>query len=804
MSLKETFQDVYTNWRFGGWPESKSGPGSTMEETDIIRQHIKQLAKDKEIKSVVDVPCGDFNWMKDIVYSFESYTGCDIVPEMIQDNQKYANSIIKFQELDLTQDGIEIPEGDLLIVRDVLGHLTLEGGKKAIQNILKSKCKYLLTTTWYSLNDENYYLNHENKDNTVTVDANWERGAAAFYPICLHSAPFNFPKPELYIEEKPKVDGYDQGVRKGLAFYELDKLRQQVQISEPTPEVQLTEDLTLVTGLWNIGRPGRDFSHYIENFKKFLDIPVKMFIYIPKEYEYLVWEKRKPENTYIRNFELEDIKNNFYQPFWDKTQEIRTNPDWLNQTGPYGWLPGSPQASLEWYNPIVQSKMFMLHDAKVMNVFNTNYFLWLDAGITNTVYEKYFTEHRCLDKIIPHLKTFLFLSYPYQAADEIHGFEFKAINRYAREKVEYVCRGGLFGGHKDFLSEANSTYYALLQGTLNAGYMGTEESVFSIMAHLEPHIYRRFALDDNGLVVKFVQALLDDQVQLENNGSRAHVLPKGSYNRDTDKTSLYMLTFNFPQQIEHTLATWQANSPDWLNRPYKKVLIDNSTDLQARIDNKAVADKYGFEHFIMNENRGINGGRLFAAKHFQDSDSDYYFFFEDDMGLYPAIETGFCRNGFRKYIPNLYDKVHEIMAKEDFDFLKLSYTEVYMDNNIQVSWYNVPQAIRSYIWPDYDQLPVSGLDPYSPRTKFDKIEVHNGLSYANGEIYYANWPMIVNKKGNYKMFLETEWANPFEQTWMSYMFQETMRGHIKPAVLLAAPVWHNRIIYYKPEERREN
>jgi len=804
MSLKETFQDVYTNWRFGGWPESKSGPGSTMEETDIIRQQIKQLVKDKEIKSVVDVPCGDFNWMKDIVYSFEKYTGCDIVPEMIQDNQKFANSIISFKELDLTQDGIEIPEGDLLIVRDVIGHLPLEGGQKAIANILKSKCKYLLTTTWYSLNDENYHLNHENKDNTVTVEANWDRGAAAFYPVCLHSKPFNFPKPEFYIEEKPKVDGYDNGVRKGLAFYELDKLRQQVQMSEPVKALETTDDLTLVTGLWNIGRPGRDFSHYIENFRKFLDIPVKMFIYIPKEYEYLVWEKRKPENTHVRLFELEDIKNNLYQPFWDKTQQIRTSPEWLEQTGKNGWLTGSPQAVLEWYNPIVQSKMFMLHDAKVMNVFDTNYFLWLDAGITNTVYEKYFTEHRCLDKIIPYLKTFLFLSYPYQANSEIHGFDFKAINRYAREEVTYVCRGGLFGGHKDFLTQANGTYYALLQGTLDEGYMGTEESVFSIMAHLEPHLYRRFALDDNGLIVKFVQALLDDQVQLENNSKRAHVLPKSIYNATTDKTSLYMLTFNFPQQIEHTLATWQANSPDWLEKPHKKVLIDNSTDPQARIDNKVVADKYGFEHIIMNENKGINGGRLFAAKHFQESDSDYYFFFEDDMGFYPSTETGYCRNGFRKFVPDLWKKVHEIMAKEDFDFLKLSYTEVYMDNNIQVSWYNVPQSVRTFVWPDYDQLPVSGLDPYAPRTKFDRIEVNNELSYATGEIYYANWPMIVNKKGNHKMFLETEWANPFEQTWMSYMFQETMRGHIKPAVLLAAPVWHNRIVYYKPEERREN
>ena len=802
MSLKETFQDVYTNWRFGGWPESKSGPGSTMEETDIIRQQIKQLVKDKEIKSVVDVPCGDFNWMKDIVYSFEKYTGCDIVPEMIQDNQKFANSIISFKELDLTQDDIEIPEGDLLIVRDVLGHLPLEDGQKAIANILKSKCKYLLTTTWYSLNDPNY--THENRDNTVTVEANWDRGAAAFYPVCLHSAPFNFPKPEFYIEEKPKVDGYDQGVRKGLAFYELDKLRQQVKMSEPIQAVKPTEDLTLVTGLWNIGRPGRDFSHYIENFRKFLEIPVNMFIYIPKEYEYLVWEKRSKENTHVRIFELDDIKNNLYQPFWDKTQQIRTNPEWLEQTGKNGWLPNSPQASLEWYNPIVQSKMFMLHDAKVMNVFDTNYFLWLDAGITNTVYEKYFTENRCLDKIIPYLKTFLFLSYPYQANSEIHGFDFKAINRYAREEVTYVCRGGLFGGHKDFLTQANGTYYALLQGTLDEGYMGTEESIFSIMAHLEPHLYRRFALDDNGLVVKFVQALVDDQVQLENNSKRAHVLPKSVYNATTDKTSLYMLTFNFPQQIEHTLATWKANSPDWLEKPHKKILIDNSTDPQARIDNKAVADKYGFEHIIMNENKGINGGRLFAAKHFQESDSDYYLFFEDDMGFYPSTETGYCRNGFRKFVPDLWKKIHEIMAKEDFDFLKLSYTEVYMDNNIQVSWYNVPQSVRTFVWPDYDQLPVSGLDPYAPRTKFDRIEVNGELSYATGEIYYANWPMIVNKKGNHKMFHETEWANPFEQTWMSYMFQETIKGNLNPAILLMSPTEHDRFDHYDGKLRKES
>ena len=64
--------------------------------------------------------------------------------------------------------------------------------------------------------------------------------------------------------------------------------------------------------------------------------------------------------------------------------------------------------------------------------------------------------------------------------------------------------------------------------------------------------------------------------------------------------------------------------------------------------------------------------------------------------------------------------------------------------------------------------------------------------------------MIVGKKGNQKMFLDTTWANPYEQTWMSHMFQETRKGNIKPAVLLASPIKHDRIAHYKPEDRREN
>jgi hypothetical protein len=587
-----------------------------------------------------------------------------------------------------------------------------------------------------------------------------------------------------------------------LRDYDFSTIIEELKIvKEATTPTQ--KDLTIVTGLWDINRTGRSFDHYIENFKKFLSIPANMFIYIPKNLEYLIWEngQRNSKNTHIRIFELSDIKNNLYAPFWDNTQKIRTSPEWYNKTGEQGWLKTSPQATLEYYNPIVQSKMFMLHDAKILDVFNTDYFLWLDAGITNTVPDSHLVESRCLDNILPLLKTFLFLSYPYEAVDEIHGFDFKSMSAIARKEIKYVCRGGLFGGHKDFISHANATYYGLLEQTLGDNLMGTEESIFTLMTHLEPQIYRRYELSSHGIIGKFTQELSENTVELVTESNNVN-LPKAIYNYHTEKTSLYVLSFNFPEQFHTLLKSFELH-PEWLIHP-RKILINNSNDLAAIEKYDKLCIEYGFEHIVTGENLGINRGRLYAAKHFHESDSDYYFFFEDDMCLHDPTLTTSCRNGFKQVVPNLYKTTHEIMAREGFDFLKLSYTEVYMDNNIQVSWYNVPQTVRTQQWPEYDQLPISGLDPHIPRTKFNTIGVHNGISYASGEIYYANWPMIVNKTGNYKMFLETEWSHPYEQTWMSYMFQETLKNNINPAILLASPINHNRIVHYSPEVRREN
>ena len=162
-----------------------------------------------------------------------------------------------------------------------------------------------------------------------------------------------------------------------------------------------------------------------------------------------MWERRTPSNTQFINKDLSWFKNN---EFYDKIQKIRNNPDWFNQAG---WLSESTQAKLEMYNPLVMSKMFLLHDAKILDKFNSEYLFWIDAGLTNTVHSGYFTHDKVIDKLPNLINKFTFITFPYETNSEIHGFEFEKLCELSGNKVNKVARGGFFGGPKENIYDIN-------------------------------------------------------------------------------------------------------------------------------------------------------------------------------------------------------------------------------------------------------------------------------------------------------------------------------------------------------------
>ena len=555
-------------------------------------------------------------------------------------------------------------------------------------------------------------------------------------------------------------------------------------------------NITLVTGIWDIGRSNlsegwsRSYQHYLDKFEQLLDVQENMIIFGDSELKEFVFTKRNESNTQFIERPLSWFTDSEFFPL---IQNIRNNPNWYNQVG---WLEQSTQAKLENYNPLVMSKVFLLHDAKIFDKFDSEYMFWIDGGLTNTVHPGYFTHDKVLDKLSKYVSKFSFISFPYGAEGEIHGFEYSKLNSIAGDKVTKVSRGGFFGGPKSTITDINGIYYGLLKSTLNEGYMGTEESIFSIMSYKHSDLINYFEIESNGLVGKFFEDLKNDSL-VPKNESKVSV----ENNLDTGKVGLYVLTFNSPNQFRTLIKSMQAYDNDYLLKT-KKYLLDNSTDLTTTEEYLQLCEEHGFEH-IKKENLGICGGRQWIAEHFNNTDLDYYLFFEDDMFFFPN-EGSVCRNGFNRYISNLYTKSLEIVKKENFDFLKLNYSEFYGDNGTQWSWYNVPQSVREEFWPEKPRLPEMGLDPNAPKTKFKSIISYRGLPYGSGEVYYCNWPQIVSRPGNKKMFLDTTWAHPFEQTWMSHMYQLTKKGELSSGLLLLTPTEHDRFEHYEGELRKES
>ena len=563
---------------------------------------------------------------------------------------------------------------------------------------------------------------------------------------------------------------------------------------QPKPKKEVSK-VTLVTGLWNIKRDElsegwkRGFEeHYLPKFEQLLKCEENMIIFGDKELEQFVFKHRTSENTLFIRRNLEWFKGEFYPLI----QNIRTNENWLSQAG---WLRESTQARLEMYNPLVMSKMFLLNDAKILDKFDSEYMFWIDAGLTNTVHQGYFTHDKVLDKLPKLINKFTFVCFPYDAVNEIHGFDYNKINLLTNSKVNKVARGGFFGGPKNVISDINNLYYGLMKSTLSEGYMGTEESLFSIMCYNNSDLVDYFEIESNGLLGKFFEDLKNNNAKVKNETKVTVV-----NNLDINKTALYVITFNSPKQFETLIKSFIAYDKDFLDKP-EKVLLDNSTDESTTSSYISLCQQYGFE-YIKKDNLGICGARQWIAEHFETTGLDYYLFFEDDMFFFP--EPSVCKNGFPRYVENLYKKSLEIAKKENFDFLKLNYTEFYGDNGTQWSWYNVPQVVREQYWPGKNKLPNMGLDPNAPKTVFTKILSHKGVPYAVGEVYYCNWPQIVSKSGNKKMFLDTTWAHPFEQTWMSHMYQLTKKGELNPGLLLMTPTEHDRFEHYDRSLRKES
>jgi len=209
--MEKTFEKIKEENAWGS-VETVSGIGSELRNTVTLREELKFVFSKYKIKSILDIPCGDFNWMNEVDLKDVEYTGADILDSLIESNkEKYPD--YKFINSNIISD--DLPSVDLILVRDMLGHLTNENVHATLDNIKKSGSKYLLTTT----------LTGWDFNSAPTEDGGWR-------PINLLIKPFSL-RP-IYLLNEDCVEGYPDYNDKCMVLFDLEK----ISIASLKPEGQ--------------------------------------------------------------------------------------------------------------------------------------------------------------------------------------------------------------------------------------------------------------------------------------------------------------------------------------------------------------------------------------------------------------------------------------------------------------------------------------------------------------------------------------------------------------------------------------
>ena len=186
---------------------SQSGVGSHLSQTNFIRQELPIMFGEYNVRSLLDVPCGDFNWMKEVDLGEIEYIGGDIISDLIDRNrQLYSAANRRFERLDLITS--KLPRADAVICRDCLVHLSNANIFSALRNICDSGAHFLVTT---------HYNWRAQGANFEIADGDWRR-------LNFELPPFCFPSPQRLIIEHSTENDHLRG-DKALALWSIGQIR---------------------------------------------------------------------------------------------------------------------------------------------------------------------------------------------------------------------------------------------------------------------------------------------------------------------------------------------------------------------------------------------------------------------------------------------------------------------------------------------------------------------------------------------------------------------------------------------------
>lgn len=318
--------------------------------------------------------------------------------------------------------------------------------------------------------------------------------------IMVNKRPNELATPEtLFPEELSK-----NRILPWVDYYKFDELALQIR---NTDKDHTEYENVLVTALIDINRDkidNRSFEdHYIKGLEKLLEANVPIVIFADERYYEQIMRLTAGKKAVVHFRSLEDIRRMYYH---NKIVEITNTKEWKTQSS---WM----------WDSIIKNPDYIsltLHKIEFLKyaVYNSAYcfkgkrYFWIDAGIVNS-YNIKNLENIDFNKIKPD--NLFITSYPYPIYSEIHGYSRKGYEQLCPSKPLKVLRASLFGGNLKAINELNSYFYDFLDKSLNLGYIGTEEAIFSGIFKIKPEIFDIYHMP-NGDINNYLSILYDNGV----------------------------------------------------------------------------------------------------------------------------------------------------------------------------------------------------------------------------------------------------------------------------------------------------
>lgn len=214
LGSRELFNYIYENDVWGKDDNDLcSGPGSRGEAASAYVDAVATFVRDKDIRTIVDIGCGDFHIGRKLVSRLGPnirYVGVDVSSLVIERlTARYRERNIEFSCLDASRD--LLPAGELALVRQVLQHLS----NNEILGILKrlEPFRYVLITEDRPANVEHFNIDKRHGPDTRQPDQS---------AIALDKPPFDIGPLEVLLQCSP---GANVTWRGHLITWALDRFQ---------------------------------------------------------------------------------------------------------------------------------------------------------------------------------------------------------------------------------------------------------------------------------------------------------------------------------------------------------------------------------------------------------------------------------------------------------------------------------------------------------------------------------------------------------------------------------------------------